>query len=940
MNRRSFTALSLLLMSCVTRDTTPPSKLAEGCLLNSDCETPLVCVFRRCHQPCVDRRDCPPEKDCQLSGDPPLLVCTLSPESDCATLPCPSGQICGADRRCRFQCSTSSDCASQQACVEGQCIWRDQLQPDGGFPPPLGGSSCEYSSQCAPGQRCSVSGQCIAECRDAVDCPTSTSCIGGRCVTGQPTDSGVIVDAGTTPDAGSMSDAGRPTTGCEYNSQCDAGAVCSRTGLCLAECLTTRDCPVNQVCSSAGACEPLAFDAGPTCTYSSQCPPRQRCGRNGTCEPECLDSRDCPPGDSCYANGCYPTLGDAGLVDGGVPTGWGNTCLVSSQCTNDLVCDARGRCSFECQSNGDCVGNAAGTCCSGNRCRSGSFCNVVLADAGTRDAGTSGIDGGCLADIDCLDTDFCNGAEACRAGRCVAGTSPCFDNNPCTNDICLAASRQCTYQTIATDVDGDGHYPTQCPRDAGAPADDCDDNDNTVYGGALERCDWKDNNCNGSIDEALWRERAGARGVVSPAADYPPSGGAPVAVRVGNEIVAVVASHHVKGTHDAFRLDGTSMSVISGPVALHSANPGTSWSTCNVNGTIHYGNQAILPSLTVTDGGLALASIVARFTQPQMTCCGTSEQRRFEARLTTFTPDLSVASSTVLQTGTEAVGQCRDFTGISFGVGVGTGGFTPISRVASAYSPTLNQHIATWWDNVSVGSAIGLRFNTVSDGGVLGVRRDVFTGATASEPALADTNQSGPQVAVGTRSVLFAWTNAPVQPAIVKVVRWVIYASDLSSVREGPFQFAMPGSNSGTVPWLDSVTFDGQKYVLHVTGGGTTPVAGRFLAIDEDGVLLSSRPMSSSQPVSTATEAGWTGGVSTGNAIIGNKGFVTANQQGNFVRLSIGPGNTALPQVVDSDFMQSQNNRSDFAVVPLTETSVGLLWTDGVLKKTVFECLP
>ncbi len=38
--------------------------------------------------------------------------------------------------------------------------------------------------------------------------------------------------------------------------------------------------------------------------------------------------------------------------------------------------------------------------------------------------------------------------------------------------------------------------------------------------------------------------------------------------------------------------------------------------------------------------------------------------------------------------------------------------------------------------------------------------------------------------------------------------------------------------------------------------------------------------------------------------------------------------------------MQSQNNRSDFAVVPLTETSVGLLWTDGVLKKTVFECLP
>lgn len=935
MNGRVLAMLCLAVTSCVTRDVPPPSKLAEGCLLNSDCETPLVCVFRRCHQPCSDRRDCPADSDCQLSGDPPQLVCT---QVTCADAPCPQGQVCGVDRRCRYQCVTASDCSPKQACVENQCVWNDQLQPDGGYPPPLDGRACEYSSQCAVGERCSRSGQCVAECLTSVDCAATASCLGGRCVPNQGAN-----DAGVTVDAG-LVDAGRPTGGCDYTSQCDAGAVCSSRGVCLPECLTTRDCPINQVCSSSGACEPVMSDGGAGgCTYSSQCPPRQRCGRTGQCEPECLDSRDCTPGDSCYGNGCYPSLGDAGFADGGVPSGWGTTCLVSSQCTNDLVCDSRGRCSYECQSNTDCVGNAAGTCCSTNRCRSGSFCSVVIADAGTRDAGTSGLDAGCLADIDCLDNDFCNGAETCRAGRCVSGTNPCFDNNPCTNDICLAASRQCTYQTIATDVDGDGHYPTQCPRDAGAPADDCDDNDNTVYGGALERCDWKDNNCNGTIDESLWRERNGARGVVTAASDYPPSGGAPVAVRVGNEIVVVAASHHVKGTHDAFRLDGTSMSVITGPVALHSAN--SPWPTCT-SSVVRYGNQAILPSLTVTDGGLALASLVARFTNSQAACCSSTtpplEVRRFEARLTTFAPDLTVRSSTVLQTGTEAAGQCRDFTGISFSQASGTSGFTPIGRIASAYSPTLDQHIATWWDNVSVGNVIGLRFNTVSDAGVLGVRRDVFASATATEPALADTNQSGPQVAVGNRSVLFAWTNAPVQPSVVKVVRWVIYASDLSSVREGPFQFTLPGTGTGTTPWLDSAIFDGQKYVLHVTGSGTTAVASRFLAIDEDGVLLSSRPMSSSQPVSTATEAGWSGGVSTGNAIIGSKGFVTANQQGNFLRLTVGPSNPASPlQVVDTEMMmQPQSSRSDFAVVPLTESSVGLLWTDGVLRKTVFECLP
>lgn len=924
MTPRALALLCLVGSSCVTRDTTAPSKLAEGCLLNSDCETPLVCVFRRCHQSCTERRDCPADSDCQLAGDPPQLVCT---QLTCANGPCPEGQVCGADRKCRHRCAGASDCAPAQQCVEGQCVWNDQVQTDGGFPPPVIDDGCTYSSQCAVGQKCNRAGQCVAECLAAVDCAPSQACLAGRCVAGAPPDAGVV-------------DAGQPVGGCEYNSQCDAGAVCSIRGACVPECRTTRDCPVNQVCSAAGACEPVVVDGGSTggCLYSSQCPDRQRCSRTGMCEPECLLGRDCNPGDSCYGGGCFPSLGDAGVSDGGVPPGWGATCLVSSQCTNGLVCDTRGRCSFECFGNSDCVGNAGGTCCSSNRCRNGSFCNVVLADAGTRDAGTSGIDGGCLADIDCLDNDFCNGAEACRQGRCVLGTNPCFDNNPCTNDICIAASRQCTYQTIATDVDGDGHYPTLCPRDAGAAADDCDDNDNTVYGGAPERCDWKDNNCNGSVDEMLWRERAGARGVVSSSPDYPPSGGAPVAVKVGGEVVVVAPSHHVRGSHDAFRLDGTSMSVITGPVALHSSN--SPWATCT-SGVVRYGNQAILPSLTVSDGGLALASLVARFTNAQAACCSGTDVRRFEARLTTFAPDLTVRSSTVLQTGTEAAGQCRDFNGISLGVGVGTVGFTPIGRVASAYSPTLDQHIATWWDSISVMSAIGLRFNTVSDGGVLGLRRDVFSGATAPEPVLSDTHQSGPQVAVGNRGVLFAWTNAALQPLTVQSVRWVIYQSDLSSIRAGPFQFALPGSANSTALWLDSATFDGQNYVLHVSGA-VSPAVSRFLSIDEDGQVVSvSRPMSSSTTSGSAIDFGWAAGTSTGNAVMGSSGYVTANQQGNFLRIAVGAANPTPPlQLIDTDLMQSQNVRSDFALVPLTDLSVGVLWTDGLLRKTVFECQP
>ena len=51
---------------------------------------------------------------------------------------------------------------------------------------------------------------------------------------------------------------------------------------------------------------------------------------------------------------------------------------------------------------------------------------------------------------------------------------------------------------MSTDADGDSHYaPGSCLE----PADDCDDNDPSVYPGAPELCDGKDNDCDGETDE-------------------------------------------------------------------------------------------------------------------------------------------------------------------------------------------------------------------------------------------------------------------------------------------------------------------------------------------------------------------------------------------------------------------------------------------------------
>jgi hypothetical protein len=63
--------------------------------------------------------------------------------------------------------------------------------------------------------------------------------------------------------------------------------------------------------------------------------------------------------------------------------------------------------------------------------------------------------------------------------------------------------------TCHVDMDGDGHgspigqtvMDCVCPKGYAPGTDDCNDMDPTTYTGAQELCDYKDNNCNGQIDE-------------------------------------------------------------------------------------------------------------------------------------------------------------------------------------------------------------------------------------------------------------------------------------------------------------------------------------------------------------------------------------------------------------------------------------------------------
>jgi hypothetical protein len=158
---RRFSALVLAALwagawACSSDDELTPVGLARPCSLNSDCRTPLVCVFRLCHAQCEEDRDCGGEQRCVAGYDG--NVCQLDSEIACdADNSCPARQVCGRDGECRDLCQKDADCTDGQLCANsGECASSDptkdkvdaagniQVDPFGsGGNPSLGGQGGE-----------------------------------------------------------------------------------------------------------------------------------------------------------------------------------------------------------------------------------------------------------------------------------------------------------------------------------------------------------------------------------------------------------------------------------------------------------------------------------------------------------------------------------------------------------------------------------------------------------------------------------------------------------------------------------------------------------------------------------------------------------------------------------------------------------------------------
>lgn len=172
----------LLVIAVACDGDSPVALMGSGCILDSDCQAPLVCAYERCHAACEETRDCPEGSRCVVV-DKPLSVCQLEDEQTCAfTSDCPAGQICAPDLECHMQCLASEDCPAGEVCVDNACALPEELV-DGKLPgaAPPDEPECYYDSQCPEGLECRE-GSCKVPCLGDADCPVNHLCTDdGQC---------------------------------------------------------------------------------------------------------------------------------------------------------------------------------------------------------------------------------------------------------------------------------------------------------------------------------------------------------------------------------------------------------------------------------------------------------------------------------------------------------------------------------------------------------------------------------------------------------------------------------------------------------------------------------------------------------------------------------------------------------------------------------------
>ena len=268
------------------------------------CPGNQVCLNGRCADPCRNN-ECPDEFVCVAGG------CA----APCESSGCADDLTCDPEAGGCIDACADVECASGQVCVDGDCV----------------PSNC-YGWGCPDGEIC-VGGQCEDDPCTMIECDEGAFCRDGACV---PTCADVACALGERClDGVCVADACAET-------ECDGGQRCER-GECQPDPCAEIDCPIGLACQDGRCaddpCGPVVCPLGQTCVLANgaaQCAyddgdqePGSDSADSGTPAEDAGGPIDEPddagvPDDAADATTVFepfPTDGDAGSGDGGIPGG-------------------------------------------------------------------------------------------------------------------------------------------------------------------------------------------------------------------------------------------------------------------------------------------------------------------------------------------------------------------------------------------------------------------------------------------------------------------------------------------------------------------------------------------------------------------------------------------------------------------------------------------
>ncbi|NUN13390.1 MAG: hypothetical protein HUU55_07100, partial [Myxococcales bacterium] len=402
-----------------------------GCDDGNACTVGDFCLDKMCWKGAAVV--CNDGNPCTNDGCSTAAGCTFLPN----TLPCDDGNPCTGVGQCQggmclmgkpLICDDNNPCTTDGCTEATGCMTVPNTAPCDDNNPCTFGDVC-VSGQCNPGQDACLNCKSNSDCEsldDANPCNGTLVCSTTGAVPTCVVAPGSIVNCGEVS-AGCLESVCDPLTGgcvvqaVNDGATCDDGDACTIAEHCVdGECVVTSPfgCFAKNTPGCAGCdCETCVCDTDPFCCEVAW---------DGVCAKSCVE--DC--GQLCDVG----PQGDLGCVTNVVP-GCGGCECETCVCSQDPYCCVTAwdlscvqACTLDCGLH--CVDPVTVQCDDSNPC------TLDLCDKITGCLHTNLPDGSF-----CDDGSQCSNKDVCVGGKCTGSTiGACDDNNPCTNDKCVAGT--------------------------------------------------------------------------------------------------------------------------------------------------------------------------------------------------------------------------------------------------------------------------------------------------------------------------------------------------------------------------------------------------------------------------------------------------------------------------------------------------------------------